>query len=134
VAEALLNSSTYIDLERAGRHRREVWAANTIQNALEYRTRYGKPAMSIITVVDILKGLHRDVIPDKGLMFKQVVAPNFNFLDVTTEIGYLASEIIAKLEDTRQAIGFSGQCDRGYGHPAWPHVDNCKSQTFPTDR
>jgi tRNA(fMet)-specific endonuclease VapC len=106
VPEALLDSTTYIDLEKASRHRREVWASNTIGHMLEYRTRQGKPFLSIVTVVEILKGLHRDVDPIKAQVFKKTAPDNFQILDVTTEIGYLASEIIARLETARQIIGF----------------------------
>lgn len=104
--EVLLDSATYIDLERASRHRGDVWASNTIQRTLNYRTHQGKPFLSIVTVVEILKGLHRDINPEKALAFKQTAPVNFQLLEITTDIGFLASEIIAKLESSRQMIGF----------------------------
>lgn len=104
--EALLDSTTYIDLEKALKHRRGVWAGNSIKNVLAYRNGYGKPFISIVTVVEILKGLHRDIDPVKVERFKHTAPLNFQFLDVTMDVGYLASEIIGKLEDARLMIGF----------------------------
>jgi len=105
VPDALLDSTTYIDLEKALKHRREIWAANSISNALTYGQQKGKPFLSIVTVVEILKGLHRDIDPVKVQRFKQSAPNDYQFLDLTTSIGYLASEIVGKLEDARLMIG-----------------------------
>ena len=52
--EGLLDSTTYIDLEKTARYRSEPWARNTVVNVLNYRTDHGKPFLSIVTVVEIL--------------------------------------------------------------------------------
>jgi predicted nucleic acid-binding protein len=58
-------------------------------------------------VIEILHGLHKDIAnPGKAQQFKRSAPAEFEFLDVPADIGYLASEIIAKLEGGRQAIGF----------------------------
>jgi len=107
VPKILLDSTAYIDLEKALKHRRDAWASNTITNSLAYRNELGNPFLSIVTVVEILHGLHKDIAnPGKAQRFKQTAPAYFQFLDATTEIGYLASEIIAKLEIGGQSIGF----------------------------
>ena len=104
--KVLLDSTTYLDLEKALKHRRYRWALNSVRHAVNYRRAEGNPFLSVVSVVEILRGLHRDINPAKVLTFKKNVPRNFEFLDVTTDIGYLASEIIGKLEDARQTIGF----------------------------
>ncbi|RYG99234.1 MAG: type II toxin-antitoxin system VapC family toxin [Alphaproteobacteria bacterium] len=96
-----------MDLEKAVKHRRDVWAANSITNALAYRNEHDKPYLSVITVMEILRGLHRDIDPAKAERFKLSAPANFQFLDVTTGVSYLASEIIGKLEDARMTIGIA---------------------------
>ena len=103
----LLDSTAYIDIEKAIKHRRKEWAANTIANSLAYRTEHGNPFLSIVSVVEILQGLHKDVAnPNKADRFINSGPASFQFLEVTAEIGFLASKIIAELELKRQGIGF----------------------------
>lgn len=106
MAKALLDSTTYIDLEKSLKHRREIWAANTIRNVLAYTQEHGNPSLSIVTVVEILKGLHRDTNLQKAQSFRTTAPFDYRFIDVTTEIGYLASEIIGRLEGAGRTIGF----------------------------
>ena len=104
--DVLLDSTTYIDLEKAVKHRRESWAVNSIAHILRYRQENGNLYLSIVTAVEILRGFHRSVDTTKVDRFKQTTPTFYNFLDITTDVGYLASEIIGSLEDRRQAIGF----------------------------
>lgn len=64
--EVLLDSSAYIDLERANRHRSEPWAVATLRRYLAYCAAYGKPCLSVVSVVEILHGLHRDAVGGKA--------------------------------------------------------------------
>lgn len=106
--DALLDSTAYIDLEKALKNRRDAWARNTIAHSLTYRLEKGNPFLSIVTVVEILRGLHGDIAsPDKAQRFKQFAPAEFTFLDITNEIGYLASEIMARLEGAGQRIGLA---------------------------
>jgi len=107
VPEVLLDSSTYIDLERASRHRREAWAGKTLRHALAYRASEGNPFLSVITVAEILKGLYKDVDPSKAQAFIHKAALGFGIIDVNVEIACLAAEIMAKLEKSGQNIGFA---------------------------
>ena len=105
--KVLLDRTAYIDIEKAVKHRRKEWAANTIANSFAYRSENGNPFLSIVSVVEILQGLHKDVSnPDKAERFRKTASTSFQFLEVTAEIGYLASKIIAELELKRQGIGF----------------------------
>jgi len=106
VADALLDSTTYIDLEKALKHRQQPWAVNSVSNALAYTQQNGNPFLSVVTVVELLRGLHRNFLPVKVERFKQRTPLDYQFLDVTTEIAYLGAEIIGKLEKARQTIGF----------------------------
>ena len=107
VSKVLLDSTAYIDLVKALKHRRDAWASNTITNSLNYRNEQGSPFLSVVTVVEILHGLHKDIAnPGKAPRFKKTAPAYFQFLEVTADIGYLASKIIAKLEIGRQSIGF----------------------------
>ena len=103
----LLDTTAFIDIERAVKHRRKDWAAKTIANSFAYRAEHGRPFLSIVSVVEILQGLHKDIAnPEKAERFTVSAPISFQFLEVTAEIAYLASKIIADLELKRQAIGF----------------------------
>ena len=105
--KVLLDSTAYMDLEKAPKHRRYTWAINSVRHTVQYRRAEGNPFLSIVTVLEILRGLYKDVSNQgKVQQFKQSAPAEFEFLDVTTDIGYLAGEIIAKLEGGRQTIGF----------------------------
>lgn len=61
----LLDSTAYMDLEKAPKHRRYTWAINSVRHAVLYRRTEGNPFLSIVTVIEILHGLHKD-ISNKG--------------------------------------------------------------------
>jgi len=106
VAKVLLDSTTYMDLEKAPKFRFHDWAVTSVKNVILYRRTNGNPFLSVVSVAEILRGLHRDVDSSKVITFKQNVPLNFEFLNVTSEISYLASEILAQLDKEGLAIGF----------------------------
>lgn len=105
--ETLLDSSTYIDLERANRHTRSTWAATALRRAYDYRTTQGNPLISIVTVIEILKGLEKDADPTKALAFKREVFHSFKIVGLEQRIAYLTAELIAALEKTGKGIGLA---------------------------
>ena len=105
--KVILDSTAYIDVEKAIKRRRKEWAANSLASSFSCRSEHGNPFLSIVSVVEILQGLHKDIAnPNKADRFVNSGPASFQFLEVTTEIGFLASKIIAELELKRQGIGF----------------------------
>lgn len=103
--EVLLDSTTYIDLERANKHRRDAWAITTLRNSIRYQARLGRPYLSTISVAEIPRGLHRDINPEKASTFRQQVENDYNLLAFDLQSGFIGGEILAKLEIGRNTIG-----------------------------
>lgn len=95
-----------MDLERVHKHRRQVWAQNVTRRALAYADTQNRFSLSVITVVELMRGYHREIDPAKAVEFRKTGPQHFELLDVNPAIAFTASEIIAKLEDRRQTIGF----------------------------
>lgn len=106
MADVLIDSNTYIDFGKAHKHLRRPWALNTLRHMATHRTAFGKPAMSVLTVVEILKGLHRS-FPEAVLFFQERVAVEFEVIDFDVKASFLAGEITARLEAERNSIGLA---------------------------
>ena len=107
MSEVILDSATFVDLERAVRHPGAEWAVNSIRHALIYRSEVGKPFMSVVSVMEIMHGLLRDPIRSKATEFKQSASYNYQLLELSVEVAHLASEINFQLEELGRSIGLA---------------------------
>jgi predicted nucleic acid-binding protein len=104
VPKSLLDTSAYIDFQRARKHRREAWAANTLRHVAGCIALQGKLCMSTPTVMEIVHGL---TPPASRQVFRDQIMPAFEILVFEESAACLAGEIYARLERARQRIGIS---------------------------
>lgn len=57
VPKVLLDTTTYVDLQRAKRHLRQSWAINTIKHAAAHNSAEGKPYLSTLAPWRLTKAL-----------------------------------------------------------------------------
>jgi len=105
VRKALLDTSTYLDLRRAGKSRRQLWAQNTLRHAIAYRDEYPKLTISAYTVFEALEGIYRDAIPGADEEFITKVLPGFEIVYPDQKVLALGAKINATLAVGRQSIG-----------------------------
>jgi predicted nucleic acid-binding protein len=107
VRESLLDSTVYIDLEKANKHRSLPWAVATLRNAIQYRAVFGPPKISTVSIAEILRGLNRDLNASKAQVFLREVENDFQPVNFDLQSSFLAGEILAKLDATGNAVGAS---------------------------
>jgi predicted nucleic acid-binding protein len=105
VARAILDTATYVDLQRAPKHRNAAWALNTINHASAHLSAVGKPALSTLGVMEIEAGFEEELRTAKRQAFLEAMLPMFEIIPYGTEEASLGGEIYAKLESKRQRIG-----------------------------
>jgi len=105
VAKVILDTSTYVDLQRAPRHRNAAWALNTMKNAAAHVAAYGKPGVSPLGIMGIEAGFERDLRARKRKEFVEGMLPMFELISYGIEEACLGGEIYADLEGNRQRIG-----------------------------
>jgi tRNA(fMet)-specific endonuclease VapC len=105
VRRVLLDTSAYIDLQRARNHRREAWAINSLRQATAYSRQFGKPFLSTMAVMEIARGLEREQNAVKLRDFFEYVAPNFEIVGFDFHAACLAGKIYAELQNSRNIIG-----------------------------
>ena len=105
VDKALLDTSTYLDIRRAAKSRRSLWARSTLENLLAYRSRHDRLTISAFTAYELLDGIHRDGVPGASVEFRKKVLPAFEVIYPDEPILDLCAEINAKLANSRQIIG-----------------------------
>lgn len=74
------------------------------QRATAYRTVFGRYTISVITVMEVIKGLHKVDREDRIQQFLQGLA-TVELLNLQQQSGELAGRIAADLERTGQPIG-----------------------------
>jgi predicted nucleic acid-binding protein len=98
VRKALLDSSTYFDLQRAPKNFKKPWAQATMNHAREYLTHYPRFCLSWASVFDVVDGYYR-VDDMTGLnQFKSVIVPAWEVLYADQETIELAAAIYATLD------------------------------------
>ncbi|HSI72469.1 MAG TPA: hypothetical protein VK934_04775, partial [Fimbriimonas sp.] len=96
--KALLDSSTYFDLQRAPKNFKKPWAQATMSNAREYLTHYQRFCLSWASVFDVVDGYYR-VDDMAGLnQFRTVIVPAWEVLYADQETIELAAAIYATLD------------------------------------
>jgi tRNA(fMet)-specific endonuclease VapC len=105
VSKALLDTSTYIDMQRAKSRRREPWAINTLRHAAKYASDRGKPLLSTMAVMEIRRGIEMVQKPVDVQEFLRQLGNDFEFIGFNSEAACIAGEIYAKLQFTGQGIG-----------------------------
>ena len=105
--KVLLDTSTYIDLEKANKSRRQSWAINTLRNMLAFRSKGGVPYLCMISVIEILRGLRGNLAPEKAISFESEVGIDFNLITLDATTSFLAAKIISSLDSTRLSIGLA---------------------------
>ena len=98
----LLDTSTYVDFQRARKHRREPWATNTLRHIAKCIIEQGKPCLSTPSIMEIVDGLKP---PTTLAIFRHQVLPTFEIIGFDEAEACLAGEIYRKLETQRQRIG-----------------------------
>ncbi len=101
----LLDTTSYIDLQRAKKHRREPWAVNTIKRAATHRATHGKPGISPLGIMEITLGFEENLKEANLRTFLDDILPMFEVVGFGVPEACLAGEIYAKLEGNRQRIG-----------------------------
>jgi len=105
--KALLDSATYIDLEKANKYREQDWAVYSLRQNLSYRTEFGLPFLSSVSIAEIARGLYRDVSPKRAVTFREEVLATFVVLDLDRDMGFLAGEIASQLDNLGIKIGIA---------------------------
>jgi tRNA(fMet)-specific endonuclease VapC len=118
VPKALLDTTAYVDLQRARKHLREPWAANTLRRSNAYTQQHGKPCLSTLSVIEITLGFEEELAHEKRLVFREKIAPAFEILQLDFDTASLTGEIYGKLERKRQRIGVT---DTGLAATAIQH-------------
>ena len=94
----------YVDFQRARKHRRELWATNTLRHIANCIVDQGKPCLSTPTIMEIVDGLKP---PNTLTIFRQQILPTFEIIGFDEAEACLAGEIYRKLETQRQRIRHS---------------------------
>ena len=68
---------------------------------------YGKPCLSVVSVVEILHGLHRDAVGGKAALFEREVGNDYQVLQFDLPAGLIAAQILATLDAAGKRIGLS---------------------------
>ena len=100
--KSLLDTTTYIDFQRARKNRREIWATNTLRHVADYIAQHGKLCLSTLTVMEIACGL---TAQGHVQVFRQQIVPTFEIVGFNEDSACLAGEIYAKLDIARLRIG-----------------------------
>lgn len=103
--KVLLDSTTYVDLERLTKQIHKPWAINTMRNASAYSQTQGKPFLSTLTAMEIAAGFNREFGPKKLQVFLQESVPSFEVVGFDLETACLTGEIYTRLEKARLRIG-----------------------------
>lgn len=103
--KALLDTSAYLDVRRAGKNLRSDWAQNTLRHLGEYKSHHPRLSISSFTAFEILDGLYRGPGAEAAARFTIEVLPTYEVIYPDAEITYLAAEIHAALANARQSIG-----------------------------
>lgn len=101
----LMDTTTYVDLQRAKSHRRELWAVNTIKHAAVHTMAHGKPCLSPLGIMEITQGFEEGLKEAKLKTFLEDILPMFEVVGFGVTEACLAGEIYATLEGKRQRIG-----------------------------
>jgi len=103
--KSLLDSTTFIDIQRAANHSRDAWAINTLRHVADYIGYHGKLCTSTLTVMEIVQGLASRA--QSLQVFRQQTLPAFDVIGFDEDAACLAGEIFSKLESARQRIGIA---------------------------
>lgn len=120
--KALIDTSTFVDLGRAIKHRRAAWAQNSLRHLLAYKADYPKLTLSAFTIFEHLDGLYRDAQLTAVQEFSFKVLPDFEVIYPDHDILALGAEINAALAKSRQSIGvvdtlIAATCDHPKANP-----------------
>ncbi|RYG30743.1 type II toxin-antitoxin system VapC family toxin [bacterium] len=107
VPKALVDTSTYFDIQRAVKNRRREWAQNSLRNLTKYRAHHSRLTISAFTSFEILDGLHRRSGDDAARSFSNEVVPFYEVIYPDESIVAIAADIHAALAGTRQLIGLA---------------------------
>lgn len=101
----LLDTAAYIDIQRAEKHWREAWAANTIRNLSSHSTGFGKACLCPVGIMEIVQGFGNQEMQGATKRFLEHVLPRFEVVDFSVEESCLAGELYSRLESNGQRIG-----------------------------
>jgi len=110
VVEYLIDTATFVDLQRAPKHRRADWARNTIQHASMRLSRGLKPGLSPLVILEIEAGFEQERRAERRALLHREVFPMFELTPFGQEEATLSGEIYARLEEKRLRIGIVDTC------------------------
>ena len=114
--KCLLDTVTYIDLQRARTRPRNPQSANTLRHATNYINQYGKLTLSTLTVMELAAGITN--LAHRLQAFKQQVTATFDIIGFNEDAACIGGEIYARLEASGQRIGVA---DTAIAAIALPH-------------
>ena len=114
--KALIDTSTFVDIGKAVKHRRASWAQNTLRHLLAYKASYPKLTLSALTIFEHLDGLYRDARLTAVKEFSVNVLPDF-------EVIYPDHEILRRPCQGKAEHRCRGYAHRGYRDLATANPD-----------
>jgi len=107
VLKAIVDTSTYLDIRRATKNSRALWAQCTLKNLLAYRAVFPNLTISALKAYEILDGLYRGPALSAPHEFLVKVLPSYEVIYPDEQIIALGAEINAALASSRLTIGLA---------------------------